>query len=118
MNWKLGNNARIFKIMNAKDHLEYSLFRGLVGALRFMPLGPACELLGMMSILVGRVSRFRRQVVLEQLAMVFPNSPDSDLSPLADRVYDNLGRTVAEVFSPRLDDYCASAVVDPGWGPV
>lgn len=76
------------------------------------------DLFGRLGVWLGQVPRYRRQVVIHNLAMVFPRGQAAELEQLADDVYEHLGRTVAEVFATDLSATARKVEADPGWAAV
>lgn len=104
--------------METRNHLEYTLFRGLVHLLHGIGPERSAQLLAELGFWVGRVVGFRRGVVLRQLALVYPDVPDPERDRLADGVFRHLGRTVGEVFGQDPGADLPPVVVDPGWEPL
>ncbi len=116
--WIWEVDPRIFRGMDYKNRAEFLLFRLLLQLLRHSSPDAASDLLGRLGVWLGSVPRYRRRVVLQQLGMVFPGVPEQDLNVLADRVYEHLGRTVAEAFGPGVDSLAAAVEVEPDWRPL
>lgn len=104
--------------MDIQNQLEYQLFRGLLGLLELCPPAASADLLGRLGVWTGQAVRYRRQVVLRQLGMVFPDKSAVQLALLADQIYDHLGRTVAEAFSPGLEAKADQIAAETDWGPL
>ena len=111
-------NPGIFKGMDIRNQVEFFLFRSLVYLLQSGSETGVQELFGRLGIWLGSVPRYRRTVVLKQLAAVYPQISNQELDSLADDIYEHLGRTVAEVFGPGLEACADSATISPGWGPI
>ncbi len=104
--------------MNLKNSLEYSSFRAMQALLGTLSPGRASSFLAALGRFTGTVLRTRRQVVENQLEMVFPGLSETDRGDLANRVYDHLGRTVGEIFGPGMADLVKNARIEPGWDRV
>ncbi len=57
----------------------------------------------------------RRKVVRSQLAMVFPQRPESAIMALTSGVYEQLGESLAETFCCAPGKLAARVRVEPGW---
>lgn len=101
--------------MKFGNHLEYFLFRALVAGLQGLGADRSARLLGQLGPLVARLPGCRRQVVLDQLAMVYPEWAPQDRERLAGAVYRHLGSTVGEVFGGRPAGPLPPVEVEPGW---
>lgn len=104
--------------MKSQDRLEFALFRGLAELMRFGSAPASADLLAMLGIWTGRILCYRRRVVLRQLAMVYPDMGEEERARLADRIYQHLGRSVAEILDERAGLDLASVRIDPGWEPL
>ncbi len=101
--------------MRIGDRAEYLIFRAVVGGLAKLPDRWSVWLCRKAGWLAGPILGFRRQVVLDQLGMVYPHRPDVEIRELAGLVYDSLGATVAETFCTRSDRLAAQVTVEPDW---
>lgn len=93
---------------------------GLIGALRLLPYPSRIAFGGwMMANVVGRVAGYRKRVH-DNLALIWPDLGPRQVTKLSHDVLDNMGRTLAELYSPR--DFKAnvahSALVGVGLGAV
>ncbi len=101
--------------MDIKSQCEYTLFRAALAGLRPLPYPWSRGLLRRTAHLVGPILRIRRAVVKAQLKRVFPERSAEVLAAMADKVYDHLGLTVAEVLCADPEALFSSVEVAPGW---
>ena len=74
---------------------------GLIGALRLLPYPGRVAFSGwVMRHLVGPVAGYRRRV-RDNLALIWPGLPQDEARRITRDVLDNMGRTLAELYSPR-----------------
>ena len=74
---------------------------GLIGSLRLLPYGPRVGFMGwMMRNLVGPIAGYRARV-RDNLNLIWPDLPQSQVAALTHDVLDNVGRTLAELYSPQ-----------------
>lgn len=76
--------------------LEYAATRGAVAALRLLGWRGASWVGGRLARFAYRPLGIRRGVVERQIAAAFPDLSPADVQRLAERSYDNLGRTSIE----------------------
>lgn len=73
---------------------------GLLGALRLLPYGQRIRFSGwMMRRIVGPLAGYRQRV-RDNLALIWPELPQTRVATLTEAVLDNVGRTLAELYSP------------------
>ncbi|NOZ56080.1 MAG: lysophospholipid acyltransferase family protein [Calditrichaeota bacterium] len=86
-----------------RDKIEYGLLRGLIWPLQRLPLRLSVAIgAGLGGFLYHPVG-LRREVTLQNLRTAFPDMSEEELQQLAQRVYRNFGRMLAEfVREPRL----------------
>lgn len=74
---------------------------GLIGSLRLLPYGPRVGFMGwMMRNMIGPVAGYRSRV-RDNLHLIWPDLPQSQVTALTHDVLDNVGRTLAELYSPQ-----------------
>jgi len=74
---------------------------GLIGSLRLLPYGPRVGFMGwMMRNMVGPIAGYRARV-RDNLHLIWPDLPQSQVAALTHDVLDNVGRTLAELYSPQ-----------------
>lgn len=74
---------------------------GLIGLLRLLPYGRRVAFSGwMMRKLVGPVAGYDDRV-RKNLQMILPSLPEAEAQKITRDVLDNMGRTLAELYSPR-----------------
>ena len=80
---------------------ENQLTTGLIGALRLLPYRRRIAFSGwMMCHVVGPLAGYRRRVQ-DNLALIWPDLPQDRVAGLTRDVLDNVGRTLAELYSPQ-----------------
>lgn len=73
---------------------------GLLGALRLLPYATRIRLSGwMMRRVIGPLAGYRQRV-RDNLALIWPDLPLTRVATLTEAVLDNVGRTLAELYSP------------------
>ena len=73
---------------------------GLLGALRLLPYGQRVRFSGwLMRRVVGPLAGYRQRV-RDNLALIWPELPQTRVATLTEAVLDNVGRTLAELYSP------------------
>lgn len=98
-----------------RDRLISGLLIGLIRLLGLLPYRLRVPMMGwIVSHVVGPVIGYRRRV-RENLTMIFPEMPAAEKNRLARAVPDQIGRTLAELFSP--EDLKATAAATPVTGP-
>ena len=74
---------------------------GLIGGLRLLPYAARVRFSGwVMGNLVGPVAGYRARV-RDNLALIWPDLPPRTVATLTHDVLDNMGRTLAELYSPQ-----------------
>lgn len=90
--------------------------RGLIGLAMALPYGLRVRLMGwLVSNVVARVARFDKRI-RENLALVCPDMPESEVRRLCRAVPDNAGRTLIEIYSGKefVDRAKAAPIRGPG----
>ena len=73
---------------------------GLLGALRLLPYATRIRFSGwMMRRVIGPLAGYRQRV-RDNLALIWPDLPLTRVATLTEAVLDNVGRTLAELYSP------------------
>ena len=73
---------------------------GLLGALRLLPYPTRIRFSGwMMRRVIGPLAGYRQRV-RDNLALIWPDLPQTRVATLTEAVLDNVGRTLAELYSP------------------
>ena len=73
---------------------------GLLGALRLLPYAARIRFSGwMMRRVVGPIAGYPQRV-RDNLALIWPDLPQARVTALTEAVLDNVGRTLAELYSP------------------
>lgn len=73
---------------------------GLIGAMRLLPYPRRVAFCGwLMRCVVGPVAGYRRRVT-DNLALIWPDLPAPEGQRITAEVLDNMGRTLAELYSP------------------
>jgi KDO2-lipid IV(A) lauroyltransferase len=73
---------------------------GLLGALRLLPYAARIRFSGwMMRRVIGPLAGYRQRV-RDNLALIWPDLPQTRVATLTEAVLDNVGRTLAELYSP------------------
>ena len=101
--------------MDWRSTTEYVAFRGARAALRALPYRGSERVLRGLARAVGPGLGLRCGVVADQLLAVFPDLPAVRRDALLYAVYDNLGRTAAEVLCADPERLAARVRVEPGW---
>ncbi|MBC7479689.1 MAG: lysophospholipid acyltransferase family protein [Pseudorhodobacter sp.] len=74
---------------------------GLIASLKLLPYGPRVGFMGwMMRTVIGPVAGYRTRV-RDNLYLIWPDLPQSQVAKLTNDVLDNVGRTLAELYSPQ-----------------
>ena len=77
------------------------LVSGLIGSLRLLPYGPRVAFSGwMMRNCIGPIAGYRARVHAN-LKLIWPDLPPARVAKLTHDVLDNVGRTLAELYSPQ-----------------
>lgn len=94
-----------------RHRLQDRVLRGLIGALLRLPYRWRVPLCGwVMARLIAPLAGYRRRI-RDNLALVLPDLPPSEVRRLCLRVPDNVGRTVIEIYSGA--EFIAHAVSHP-----
>lgn len=81
-------------------YAENLVSAGLIGALRLLPYARRVAFSGwMMRHVIGPLAGYRRRV-RDNLALIWPDLPEAEVQRLTRAVLDNVGRTLAELYSP------------------
>lgn len=97
-------------------YAENLLSAALIGALRLLPYGRRVAFSGwMMGHVIGPLAGYRTRV-RGNLALIWPDLPPSEVRRLTGAVLDNVGRTLAELYSPQefKANVAGSAVLGQG----
>ncbi len=82
-------------------YAENLVSTGLIGALKLLPYRQRVAFSGwLMRNLIGPVAGYRARV-RDNLALIWPDLPPERVAELTHDVLDNVGRTLAELYSPR-----------------
>ena len=82
-------------------YAENLLTAGLIGALRLLPYDQRIAFSGwMMRKAIGPLAGYRKRIG-DNLALIWPDLPPDRVTSLTQDVLDNVGRTLAELYSPR-----------------
>ena len=82
-------------------YAENLLVSGLIGGLRLLPYGARVGFMGwMMRNVIGPMAGYRARVH-DNLNLIWPDLPPSRVAQLTRDVLDNVGRTLAELYSPQ-----------------
>jgi Kdo2-lipid IVA lauroyltransferase/acyltransferase len=74
---------------------------GVIGGLRLFPYATRVALGGwVMRRVIGPLARYDRRV-RDNLALILPDLPQAEVARITSDVLDNMGRTLAELYSPR-----------------
>ena len=91
-------SSRFFLPLAYAENLVVS---GLIGSLRLLPYGARVGFMGrMMRNLVGPLAGYRARVH-DNLNLIWPDLPKARVAQLTHDVLDNVGRTLAELYSPQ-----------------
>jgi KDO2-lipid IV(A) lauroyltransferase len=82
------------------SYLQNLAAMGLLGALRRLPYATRIRFSGwMMRRVIGPLAGYRQRV-RDNLALIWPDLPQTRVATLTEAVLDNVGRTLAELYSP------------------
>jgi KDO2-lipid IV(A) lauroyltransferase len=101
--------------MDWRSTSEYVAFRGARAALRALPYGGRERVLRGLARVAGPGLGLRAGVVADQLREVYPDLPPRRRDAMLRAVYDNLGRTAAEILYADPARLTAAVRVEPGW---
>ncbi len=82
-------------LLDLRYRLEYLLLRGLIGFVRLLPLERAVRLSGRLLRKIAPYGRRHRRA-LANLKIAFPEKTDAEREEIALKMWENLGRVVAE----------------------
>ncbi|WP_420863792.1 lysophospholipid acyltransferase family protein [Algirhabdus cladophorae] len=98
------------------DWVMNLILRGLIGAIKVLPYAPRVRTMGALTRkVIAPLAGYRRRAT-ENIALIYPEMPLRDVARLADRVADNVGRTLIETYSSEglRKRAAASTVSGPG----
>lgn len=98
------------------ERLEYALIRAIIGAVHLMPYRRRLSAMGwIMQHLIAPAAGYNRRV-LDNLALVMPELPEQQRKAMTGKTVNNIGRMLAEMFSPKEFSELARAVPLEGAG--
>ncbi len=101
-------------------YAENLLTTGLIGLLRLLPYPQRVAFSGwVMGRVIGPLAGYRSRV-RGNLALIWPNLPQEEVARLTAGVLDNMGRTLAELYSPRdfKANVAGTAILGEGLGEI
>ncbi len=89
------------------DRIQFGLIRFLLGLMHLLPYAPRVRFMGwMVQRVIGPLVGYNKRSRVN-LEMIFPDMPAAERAAIAGQASNNVGRVLAEMFSPK--DFVASA---------